>query len=256
MTFRKLGLALALACVFVCAPAAVRGQDPAADPKGGDEENQGDFDITAKFTALFKGLDEVTGKVTFNAEDVASFIKNWPLMKKAMKSDKKFQEIKENSIQGAFEYLNKDAKFAAWATEQKLDKEVWLRKSLRVMSTWMKAIGVPKMVGEGREQLEGARKMLASAQTQMPEEQFKKQEEQLAKASKQLDEMGKVINEKVPGPSEDEQKLLEKSGAEIEKIGGDHDDEGDEGDKAGEKGDGKGGSGEKGEEPADGGQPK
>lgn len=197
-------------------------EEPKEEPKA--EENQAD-----KMEKLFKNLDEVTGKTEYTEDDVKNFIKHHDEIKKLTEADAEFKKKSDANLKEAFDYLVKNEKWVAWCKEKGVDADKYLRKHLRIMTTYMK-IKFEDIAKNAIENIDGFKKMLEEMKGEMEEADYKKQMEQIDQAKKDVERMNKAIQTS-PGPTDAEKKALTAHEEEIGKampMGGEGEEGGDD----------------------------
>ena len=69
---------------------------PAGEEDKGEKQPAGEeASDETDFAKLFKGIDEVVGKVAVTQDSIDSYVKNCASFEKAMKADKKYQELSD-----------------------------------------------------------------------------------------------------------------------------------------------------------------
>ncbi len=199
--------------VAVVGPAYAGGSmesDPKSEPKTDEpkkEEPKKEAKKQMDFEAMLKDVDKVVGGVTFNADDMKVFKEKWAAATKELKKDAKFKELKETNVKEAYDQAITVAEYKKWATDNKVSAEDFLKKGMRIILQHVK-LEAPDMIKQGREQIDGGRKMLDAYKDKLGEKKYAEQSAQLDDATKMLDGMEKGCA-LIPDPSADEKKLLE-----------------------------------------------
>lgn len=168
-----------------------------------DCEDEDDDDPVAMYRKMVKDLKDVTGEVTFTQADIDSMAEHMPELDKLMDDDEEFEDLKEKSIKEAFDYVIKSDKFVKWAKEKGLD-ETWMRKCLRIMTCRWKM-----MIPEQKKTMEEALTEIENQREEMGEEMYAMYKEMIEEQAKMLADIEKIFDTDVPGPTDDEKKLLE-----------------------------------------------
>lgn len=245
---RKMKWMLAIAAMFAVAAVAAplsaqmggdkeepKKEEPKKEEPKEEPESPEDADkLSVKLKKTLKGIDEVTGKVEFAEADVKAYLKHFEDLDKMMEGDEKFEALKESNMKEAFDYIIKNEKYLAWAKKNEVDAEAFMRKSLRLRTTFYK-LYLPDMldgiIKKQREMIEGFKDMI-------PEDEFKKAMSELDAAAEDFKACRKVL-ETVPGPTDAEKKVIEANKKALDKaFEMEQEEEGSEGGDEGEDEDG------------------
>lgn len=205
------------------APAPKSEEKPVEKPKEAEKAPEGEKkeeppkkEEESQFTKLFKGIEEVTGKVEVTEADIKLFVKHYPEVDKLTETDEKFEKLTDTNLKEAFDYLVKNEKYLAWAKEKGVEAEKFLRLSMRIVTVHMK-VGMKDTFKEADKQIEEGAKQIEAMKDQMPADQYKEAMAEMDKARKEMAAMRKTIDA-LPGPTEAEAKLLEANKEEINKA--------------------------------------
>jgi hypothetical protein len=207
--------------------------DKKEEPKEGEKKDGEKKEEESKWVKVFKDLDQVIGKVEATDEDVKQFIKHYPAFDKLTDADEKFQKLTSESMKQAYEHLLKSEKYIAWAKENSLDAEKFLKSGFRIYMMATKALLLDAKEAEIKEN----KKKIEDMKNELSEEELKGYMEMVESVLKDIAEMRKAMNV-VSGPTDAEKKVLETNKTELLKLidGGDEEDADDD-----EKEDGMGG---------------
>lgn len=238
MNVWKLAMALLAFCLFSAAGSALAAQgDVEVAPekkvkKAGGEKKSGDEKKVEKKAAdedeesegvanmrrAFKGLDDVTGKVTFTAEDIKNLIDHWDELDAIIKEG--VDDDDNKSFKDVYEDVIKNEGYLRWAAQNEFQPQAFIRKSLRIMSSIIRN-QVNESLDIGEKQMEKGIEALEARKETMSEEQYKKEKAQadkeVAEAKKNLVALRKVLKD-MPENTDDETKLLKKHKEELAKM--------------------------------------
>jgi heme-degrading monooxygenase HmoA len=196
-----------LAALMVCAMGVavqVHAQEAESDEVESAEEDE---KISAMLKKVLVGVEDVTGKVTFNAEDLALVMKHWESF------DDTFDAIEDSSIGEAHKKMSEHQEYLDWAKARELDPDDFFRKSMRVLTCYMKLHFRDDMKAAVAEQ----RKMMESFRDWMEEDEFKEAMKHIEELEADLDACHRVLAS-VPGPTDDEKKLIEANRKELANL--------------------------------------
>jgi hypothetical protein len=185
-----------------------------------EEGNKDDLDKMMR--RALKDIADVIGKVEATEEDVKLYIKHDDASDEVTDKDETFQKLKKENYKKAFEHLIKSEPYVAWCKKEGLEAENFTRKSLRVMTGFIK-LHMPAMlddiVKQQKDVLEEYKDELPEADYTAAVAELKKAEAMFARVKKELDV--------IPAPTDAEKKLYETHKKALTKImnGGDDDEE-------------------------------
>jgi hypothetical protein len=167
---------------------------------------------------MFKGLDEVTGKIEATDADFKAYIKHGKELETLTEADEKLTKLLEKNMKEGFDALIKHEKYLAFAKSKELDAEKFARATLRVMTTYLK-VNTETMLKTEAEKIDAGVKELEKMKMEgeLTEEQFKKAMIEVEQSRKQLADVKKALK-MIPGPTEAETKLLAANKAELDKL--------------------------------------
>lgn len=208
---------------------APKAEEPKEEPKADEKDNFGE-----NLKNMLKDLDQVTGKVEATEDDFKAVIKHKDSLEKVTDANEEFKKAKDKNMKEAFDIAIKDEKYIAWAKENGLEPEAFLRKFLRVLTIGMKH-SMGKAFEDGQAQLDEDEKTIEQFKDALGEEEYKKQKESITHAKGQM----KIADEAVkgiPGPTDAEKVLLDKYADQLELGMGGGSEPGSGGEEGGENG--------------------
>lgn len=223
-------------------PAQAGGEQPAPgakeEPKAEEPkaEEPADSDGVEQLKKLIKDLDQVTGKVEATEEDFKAVVKHNDAVEKLADANEKVGEAMGRSLKDAFDIIVKDEKYIAWAKENGLEPEAFLRKYFRVLTISMKE-GQAAELKEFAEFVDGILELLEQTKEALGEEEYKKQVAEY-KTKKEAIKSASEALKGIPGPTDAEKALLTKYADQLDLGMG-----GEEGSEGGSEGEGNGGKG-------------
>lgn len=171
--------------------------------KEGEEKEETDLQ---KFQRIFKGADEVIKGVEVKQADIDLYKKHSDSFDEAMAEDEKFEELKDKSIKEAFDHALKSEKYLAWAKENELNAEDYLRKSIRITVLQFK-FQVEDGADEQIKQLEEAKNMIEGMKEMMDEETYNESMASITEGLELIKGM-KEIADGFKAANEEEAKLI------------------------------------------------
>lgn len=207
---------------------APKAEEPKEEPKADEKDNFGE-----NLKNMLKDLDQVTGKVEATEDDFKAVIKHKDSLEKVTDANEEFKKAKDKNMKEAFDIAIKDEKYIAWAKENGLEPEAFLRKFLRVLTIGMKHSMGPAFADQ-QKQFDDLEKVLEQFKEALGEEEYKKQQAELTHAKEQMKIADEAIKG-IPGPTDAEKVLLDKYADQLDMgMGGSEPGEG--GEEGGENG--------------------
>ena len=213
------GAALTLAAPSMAQEAQPKGEEkPKEEPKHvekkeGEKAGEKESEAEAKLANVYKDIDQVVGKVEAGEGDFKLFLKHYSAIDKLTKADAKFQELTEKNLKEAFDHLVKAEKFTAWAKENGVEAEKFLKVAMRIYLLTLKTVGLKAT----EEKLADSKKEIESIKDDMPADEYKQYMAMLDSVSKDIAAMRKAMAV-ISGPTEAEAKLIEANKAALLKL--------------------------------------
>jgi hypothetical protein len=167
-------------------------------------------EINAAFHEWMGSASEFVGGVTFNENDVLSFIRHW----------EELNELDQEEDDGElldFEAILNHPEYRAWASDRGLDPEDWMRKSVRITLV-LTGEQIQKEVAQAKAQVNSELpeqlKMLESQRAQLGEEAYQQMKQAVESSAAMVNSFQNLAAD-WPKPTASEKVVLDKHRAEL-----------------------------------------
>ncbi|MBK8205602.1 MAG: hypothetical protein IPK87_02290 [Planctomycetes bacterium] len=195
--------------------------------EGKEEPKEEDGIYTTMLKPMLKDVGEVIDKAEYTDADVKSYLKHHEAVKKLFDADPKWEELSNENLKRAFEYMVKNEKYVAWAKEAGVDADMFLRKGLRLRMQWFKKNWVDEQEAGLKEYLAE----LEKGKADIPEEEFKAAKEYIEGLMKDLANARKFLEKTITGPTDAEKKATEDNKEALKKAFDEEDGDSEDGDE-------------------------
>jgi hypothetical protein len=178
-----------------------------------------------RFAAWVADVNEFVGEVRFNEGDLRSLLDNWDDFSEFGENLEKDSEEDSEEMPDFGEILD-DEDYRRWASQAGVDPEDWLRKSMRIVATMMRAQVLSNMaIVEA--QIPTQMKMIEGQRSQIDEDMYEQLKQAMDNTLATMRNMTETAG-RLPEPSAAEKVLLDKYNTELSTaMMGDEDQDGD-----------------------------